>query len=248
MGATSLFAFRTYSDSAAEGTAPFNLYADFRTDWYWLSYEGTTDLQQYYANLLIIQYLDKPRAYAMIQSLVRTVIMEALPLQVQDAFNIFGDNTAVGNQLDVLGKYVGVTRSGYGFFGPITLEDDDFLTLIQMGIARNRAGSSLATIQELLYQFFAGEVYVFDYANMYMSYLINESIGSQDLINLFVTEGLLPKPMGVGISVIAAPVIDMFFGLRSYLAPASPLTTPLNSYGDYQTSWLFLTYADAIVA
>jgi hypothetical protein len=169
-----------------------------------------------------------------------------LPLQIQSAFNLTGSDTAIGVQLDIIGKYVGVTRTGVGFNGPITLDDADFLTLIQMGIIRNRSGSSLLTIQLLLNQFFAGQVYVFDYANMQMSYLINTGVGSQDLIDLFVTEGLLPRPMGVGLSVIAAPVINKFFGFGSYSADPSPLVTPFNSYSAYDTSWLFMTYQDAV--
>lgn len=246
MGASHIFSFRTYSGAAADGTAPFNTYADFNDTYYWLSYQGTTALLQYYANLLIIQYLGQPKAYATVMAQVAPFVMDLLPLKVQDAFNLLGSNKAVGNQLDIIGKYVGVTRNGYGFTAPITLDDEDFLTFIQMGIIRNRSGSSLATIQSLLNEFFPDQIFVFDYANMFMSYLIDTSVGSQDLIDLFVTEGLLPKPMGVGLSVIAYPIIDKFFGLRSYDGPASPLTTPLNSYDSYDTSWIFMSYAYSV--
>lgn len=245
MGNLSLFTFRTYSSPAVSPGVGFNDYADFNYEWYWRSY-GITDLISYYANLLIIQYRSQPKAFATMAAMVAPVIMDQLPNQVQNAFNLLGPDYPEGIQLDILAKYVGVTRSGYGFYGSVTLNDADFLTLIQMGIIRNRSGSSLATIQLLLNQFFAGEVFVFDYANMYMSYLINTSVGSQDLVDLFVTEGLLPKPMGVGLSVIAHPIINKFFGLRTYLAPASPFVTPLNSYTSYQTSWLFLSYSYAV--
>lgn len=171
---------------------------------------------------------------------------ETLPIAVQNSFNVTGTDYARGVQLDVIGKYAGVTRTGSGFTAPITLDDADFISLIQVAIIKNSAGSSLATIQELLHQFFPDQILVFDYQNMQMSYLVSTSVGSPELIQLFITEGLLPEPMGVGISlIIYAPVINMFFGFRTYSAPAFN-STPFNDYADYQTDWPWLSYANAI--
>jgi Protein of unknown function (DUF2612) len=209
---------------------------------------ATQDLINYYANLLILQYLGKSKAYATIQALVTPVIMDQLPLQVQNAFNLVGPSPAQGVQLDILGKYAGVTRNGYGFHGvPITLNDSDFLTLIQMAIIKNSADSSLATIQSLLAQFFPNEVLVFDYQNMQMSYLISSTLGTPHLVQLFVSEGLLPKPMTVSLAtVIYAPVINQFFGFRTYfLAPFN--SEPLNNYSSYQTNWPWLSYANGVI-
>lgn len=248
LGNQNLFAFRTYSAPLADGYTPFNSYTDFQIDWFWLSYnsQSASALANYYANLLILQYIGQPKAFKMVQAIVEPVLMSLLPNQVQDGFNLNGTETAEGVQLDILGKYVGVTRTGDGFSGPITLDDTDFLSLIQMAIIRNASKSSLAAIQSLLNQFFPGEIYIFDYANMNMSYLISTSVGNQDLIDLFVTEGLLPKPMGVGISVIAAPVINAFFAVRTYLSAASSMTVGLQTYGTFVTTKLFLTYTDSV--
>lgn len=204
----------------------------------------TEELINYYANLLILQYLGKPKAYATIQTLVTPVVMDQLPIQVQNAFNLLGDDTAVGVQLDVLGKYAGVVRAGYTFTGPIILDDPDFLTLIKIAIARNSAGSSLSEIQNFIQLFFPGQILVFDYQNMQMSYLIDSSVGSVGLIQLFILQGMLPKPMGVQIAaVIYAPVINMFFGFRTYLLPAFN-STPFNTYADYQLDWPWLSYSN----
>lgn len=175
-----------------------------------------------------------------------TPIGDQLPDEIQNAFNVTGSNTAVGNQLDIIGKYVGASRSGIGFSGPITLDDTDFLTLIQIAIIRNRSGSSLATIQALLHEFFPNELFVFDYANMNMSYLINTSIGSQDLIDLFVTEGFLPKPMGVGLSVLTSADITLFFGFITYDGTTNPYGTPFNTYDLYSGTWKWATYDNAL--
>lgn len=209
----------------------------------------TQELIDYYADLLVIQYVGKPKAYATIQALVKMVIMDQLPISVQNAFNLVGPDIAVGAQLDTLGKYLGVTRTGYGFDGlSITLDDDDFYTLIQVATVRNSADASLATIQALLARFFpAGAILVFDYQNMQMSYLISSSVGSQNLIQLFVTEGLLPRPLAVSIPlIIFAPIVDTFFGFRTYFLPAVN-TSPFNDYSSYETGEPWLSYADAII-
>lgn len=170
---------------------------------------------------------------------------ETLPLAVQDGFNLIGADTAVGAQLDILGKYVGVTRYGNGFDATITLDDADFLSLIRMAIIKNISGSSLATIQAFLFQFFPDEVFVFDYKDMRMSFLIDADVGSLNLIQLFITEGLLPVPMGVSYAVIYAPVIDHFFGFRTYTS-AAVNAKPFNDYADYQEDWPWLSYADSV--
>lgn len=205
----------------------------------------TLDILIYYANLLIIQYIGKPKAYATIQAQVKPVIMDQLPVAVMNAYNLIGTNTAVGKQLDVLGKYVGVKRTGIGTNGPISLDDADFLTLIQFAILINTAESSLSAIQALLNQYFPNEILVFDYRNMQMSYLVSSSLGNQDLIQLAIAEDLLPRPMAVSLSIVTAPVINTFFGFRTY-AYVVPNNSPLNSYASYQTDRPWLSYKDAV--
>lgn len=193
----------------------------------------TLELQQYYANLLILQYVGKPRAYQTIIALVAGPVMDQLPTQVNNAF-VVGDTNidgvlypgAVGAQLDILGKYTGVTRTGSDIAGnPITLNDADFTQLIKLAAVTNSSGSSLATIQHLLHTFFPNEMFVFDGADMQMSYLISASVGNQSLIELFITEGLLPKPMGVELSVTYIPFVSLF-GEQDYnsVAPTWDIT------------------------
>lgn len=170
-----------------------------------------------------------------------------LPLAVLNGYNLTGDDPAQGVQLDILGKYAGVKRTSNGIYGQITLGDSDFLLLIQFAVIINNSGSSLGTIAQLLYQFFGNQVYVFDYKNFHMSYLINSTLGTQDLIQVLVAEGLLPRPMAVALSVVYAPVIDEFFGFRTYTQPAF-LSTPFNSYSSYNTNWKWLSYQDSFTS
>lgn len=210
--------------------------------------------------LLTVTFIGIPPPAALLQlvstslmasgNLVTPVITETdltLPLAVQAGYNITGPNPAVGKQLDVLGKYVGASRTSRGFTTQITLDDVDFLSLIQMAITINNSGSSLATIQQQLHQFFPNEILVFDYKDMTMSYLISEAVGSQELIQVFIEEGFLPRPMTVRIRVVIyAPTIDNFFGFRTYELPAFN-ASPFNSYTDYEMDRPWLSYADAII-
>lgn len=68
------------------------------------------ELLKYYANLLIVQYNGKPKAKATIEMLTKIiygVVDTPLFLQIQNAFDW---KTAVGNQLDIIGKWVGVSK------------------------------------------------------------------------------------------------------------------------------------------
>lgn len=174
---------------------------------------------------------------------------ETLPIAVQNAFNLTGDTVAVGVQLNILGKYTGVSRTGQGLTQPITLNDADYLTLIRLSIFTNNAGSDLATIQELISTFFPGKMRVFDYQNMHMSYYVSTTLGSRDLIEMFITQGLLPRPMGVQVaSIIFTPTLTGFFGMVSYEIPMNPDISPFNTYEDYQTDYPVMDYSYALTA
>lgn len=64
-------------------------------------------LIEYYQDLLIVQYHDKPKAKAMIKAEMEETLANLLDIQVRDAFDV---DTSVGVQLDIIGKWVGVDR------------------------------------------------------------------------------------------------------------------------------------------
>lgn len=201
------------------------------------------ELTQYYADLLILQYKGKPRAVETIKAFVDMVIANQLPLALQDAFNL---DTATGAQLDVIGKYAGVTRDGYSFSGPVTLNDEEYRKLVKLKIIKNNSGSSLYDVQNLLALYFAGLIRVYDYKDMSMGYYIDSSFGSQELIEVFLNKGLLPVPMGVGLaSTIYNPTLK-FFSFRTYSSVS--LGFPFNNYTSYNEAWPWLSYAYAIDA
>lgn len=65
----------------------------------------------YYANLLIYQYRGMSKAYQTIQMVANQSICDGLFFALSTAFNL---NTAVGAQLTIIGKIVGVPRNVFG--------------------------------------------------------------------------------------------------------------------------------------
>lgn len=65
------------------------------------------DLIDYYVNTLIIQYNNKPKAKATIEALSNALLANGIIWDVMNGYNV---DTAVGVQLDIIGKYVGIDR------------------------------------------------------------------------------------------------------------------------------------------
>lgn len=69
------------------------------------------ELIKYFVNLLILQFRNKPKAKATIETLAEQTFSDSqgniFPVEVQGAYSL---DTAVGKQLDVIGKYIGYDR------------------------------------------------------------------------------------------------------------------------------------------
>lgn len=70
------------------------------------------NIENYYADLLIIQYRNKPNARATIKLGVDLYLADGL---IFDLNNVLDIDTAVGQQLDLIGKILGVNRQVDGF-------------------------------------------------------------------------------------------------------------------------------------
>lgn len=69
-----------------------------------------TDLEntiEYYKELLLYQYINKSKARSTIGLLVSQALVELLPIDLNNAFDL---DTALGPQLDILGEYIGFDR------------------------------------------------------------------------------------------------------------------------------------------
>lgn len=72
--------------------------------------EVLEELKNYYANLLIIQYHGKPKATANIKMFAELILASLIIFQIRDSFDW---KTATGNQLDIIGKWLGIDRFYY---------------------------------------------------------------------------------------------------------------------------------------
>lgn len=77
------------------------------------------EIAEYYVDRLILQYRTKPRARATVAIAVKQALADDLASSLAAAFDL---ESAVGAQLDVIGKYVGVPRNvgvvaAIGYFG-----------------------------------------------------------------------------------------------------------------------------------
>ena len=67
-----------------------------------------TDLQKYFADLIIIQYRYAPENRALIAKLTDLIFANNLALQIRDL--TVDVEKSIGLQLDVVGKWVGIDR------------------------------------------------------------------------------------------------------------------------------------------
>ena len=200
-----------------------------------------SDIENYYANLLILQYrtLDKARAH--IKALVRNAFANGLLKKVIDGFNI---DTAVGKQLDILGKYIGLSRNVKTILsdtGSTVLDDSDYRLLLKFKLLSNITFASTAQIRNALYELFPRSVRVYDNRDMTYEYVVSTQF--QNVIGVILAEELLPLPMGVGYNVIIiSDDVDEYYGFSSYTG----INDNPNGFSDYTNGFQhkFLSYAD----
>lgn len=228
----------------------------------------------YYVNLLIIQYHNKPKARATIEALVKEAVASGIFLDIRDAYSV---ETAVGVQLDVIGQYVGVNRffedqdlvnffgltfytevdpdsedkfgfttyadfEDYNYNGTLNyssilsvtnrLSDDDFRVIIKLKILQNNINHSHKEIDESVYAIFGDEVRPDSEGDMQMVYFITANLSA--ILKAALYKKLLPRPIGVGISLIT-DVTEPFFGFATY-DYESPHILGFTDYAGYDNS------------
>lgn len=159
-------------------------------------------LEDYYTNLLIIQYHDKEKAQAVIKNWVDCMVADGFLLDLDGAYS---PDSAVGVQLDTLGKILGLDRNN--------LSDDEYRTLLNFKIITNNCGVSMKEIDDVLWAFFGKSVICHNNQDMSLTYIVFPEY--EPLIPLFQSEQLLPAPLGVGVNiVISVDLPDLIFGFK----------------------------------
>lgn len=203
------------------------------------------ELLNYYTNLLIIQYRNKPKAKAHIELLADIMTCDLLPLSVRDSFDI---ENAEGEQLDVLGKYFNAPRTGYTLTGLVTLVDEDYRQLLKILLVTNYSDATLYEMQKVLFENFGTAITLYDYKDMRMGYFLSIDIISSTLAQFVVVNNLLPYPMAVSISAtIYVEDISLIYGFVDYDYPIPVNRAPMNSYADFNDDLRWLSYKDAII-
>ena len=227
-----------------------------------------TDFTDEYVNLLIKQYWDKPRAVAEIEGKAATWeairdVLASFPAQFDIDADILitelglsggfvlglsggyvlgvSGQSAIGYQLDILGKIVGLPRSQIGE----DISDETYRLLLKVKIGQNSASAFLVsdtriTIQDVIELAFNGEGVVVDNQDMSLTLYIESETISPDFINLILQNNLLPKPQGVRYDVVANTGGGTPFGYAELGSPApsgvlgySELTYAPDDGGEY---------------
>lgn len=202
----------------------------------------TEELQKYYADLLILQYKTQPKARATIDAIVEQAVADGVLYKVIDGFNI---DTAVGKQLDILGKYIGLNRTvkvNIGSTNTNILTDEQYRLLLKLKLISNTNFSSTSQIRSALYQLFPDDIRLFDLRNMTYEYQLSSAFN--DLVGVITAEELLPLPMGIGILIDVVPDLLKLYGYYGY----DGLNNNPNGFSDYTDGFRgrFLSYGDRI--
>jgi len=196
-----------------------------------------------YLNRITSQHKTKPKYMEFLAARLQPFIDIAECLETFDA--AFDLDTAVGNQLDIIGKYVGVERllSFQPQYAPALLPDDFYRLLLRARISLNNWDGTTAGIQEIWGGVFPNyTIEVVDNQDMTMNVRI---YGLQTLFESEIIQHgyITPKPMGVlinfnaifSITVDSVLYVGMFSRnrfLRKRLPAPSPPTDNSKPPGD----------------
>jgi len=82
----------------------------------------------------------------------------------------------------------------------ITLSDAEYRTILKLKIVQNTSNHSVGDINSAIYAFFGLDVIPFSYGDMEMVYLIPNELSP--IIEVAIQKQVLPRPMGVGLTII----------------------------------------------
>lgn len=184
------------------------------------------DVINYYQNLLIVQYNQKEKAKAEIGLFTEQLLNNDIYSQVAEGFDL---DTAVGNQLDILGKLIGVNRF-YQETGEVLsrLSDDDYRLILRLRIVQNNSDHSEKSIDDGLFLFFTDKIVMSASDNMTMVYFVKSD--SERIALIAFSKGVLPRPMGVNLNGLIVRD-NSFFGLITY--NTNIVSTNITGFTDY---------------
>ena len=162
------------------------------------------EVQEYYANLLILQYRNKPKARDTIKIAANLFLSDGLVFQLEDLLDI---DKAKGAWLDLIGKLVGAPRNVQNVG---VLDDPDYRVLIKFKVLYNVMRTSNKDMDEALYSLFQQEVLLSNNQDLTITYIVDDDLETplEAALNL----GYLTSPIGIGNGYIIVPDPFKLFG------------------------------------
>lgn len=198
-----------------------------------------TVIDDYYANLLIMQYHNKRKAQDTIKSSTK-----ALPdTLIQDIINGYNIDTAVGAQQDLLGEYLGVDRYYVEDGDLVALSDDDYRIILKLKAIANTSNLSHKSLDDSLYSFFGNTIRMDSDGNMEMTYFVPKN--KTPVILAAIQKEVLPRPMGVRCSYIIE-YDKRFFGFCTYKTQVAIYKTGFRTYTNPDKVGEVLTYSKRV--
>lgn len=194
-----------------------------------------TVIDDYYANLLIMQYHNKRKAVETIKASTK-VIPDTLITDIINGYNI---ETAVGSQLDTLGVYLDVDRWYVENENLVSLNDEDFRILLKLKAITNTSNLSHKSLDESLYSFFKNSIRMDSEGNMEMTYFVPKN--KTPVIVAAIQKEVLPRPMGVMCKYIIE-YDKRFFGFCTYSNTRAVYKTGFRTYNNPNKKGEVLTY------
>lgn len=163
-----------------------------------------------------------------------------LPTTIINGYDL---ETAEGDTLDILGKYIGLKRQVRALIGDTqtnVLNDEQYRTLLRLKLIKNTNFSSTSQLRAALYAWFPTSIRLFDNRDMTIEYQLS-SFWSE-LSNVIIAEELLPVPMSLGYTAEIVPNLLELYGYSDY----GGLNDNPNGYSSYQTGFRgrYLSYGD----
>lgn len=195
------------------------------------------DYGKYLSSLLIIQYWGKSRACQTVEAISKMFPVDLI-FKVRDAFDL---DTATGKSLDILAKYVGVSRNYIDLNGEIkTLNDEEFRTLIKFKAISNTSTASHYDIDMALYNFFGTRVRATSGGDMKMTIFVPSD--AENVIQAAIQQKAMPTPLGVEANKIVIQD-KRFFGFVNYQNQYAVYKTGFRTYDDPDKDGEMLNYS-----
>jgi hypothetical protein len=165
----------------------------------------------YYQNLLVWQYKGCPQFNAWLAAVLSIANDISLCLQSMEA--AFDLNYAIGNQLDILGQIIGVSRTvnfqPSGGVSPV-LDDTTYRILLLATLANNTWDGTIGSLYPIWQTLFpGGKITIVDNQDMSATILIGGSFSSI-MKDLITHDYIVPRPQAVEYTYSFA--IPPFFG------------------------------------